>query len=207
MNYCIEKHGKNCIFEQGAIIGLPYKDNCQPVIFGDSCKVRSGSVVYCDVTAGHDFQTGHNVVIREHTVFGNHIVVGTNTVIEGYVSVGDFVKIGSNSTIATHTRIGSRVFVGPGVVLTNDRYPQKMRDQYKPEGPIIEDEVSLGAGVIVLPGITIGKGSFIAAGAVVTNNIPPMSMVKGVPGRITILPEKLKEKNTALNWRQYFDEE
>jgi acetyltransferase-like isoleucine patch superfamily enzyme len=201
------KLGKNCIIQENTVVGLKYKEDCQRTVIGDNSIIRAFSVVYADVLTGDDFQTGHNVMIREHTVFGDHIVVGTNTVIDGHVNVGDFVKIESNCYIPTHVKIGSRVFIGPGVVLTNDRYPQKMRDQYEPEGPIIEDGVTLGAGVVVLPGITISRGSFIAAGAVVTKNIPPMSLVKGVPGEIFLLPEKLQELNIAKNWRKYFREE
>lgn len=195
--------GENFVCQPRAVVGLQYRDGCQPVIMGKNVTIRTGTIIYADVIAGDDFQTGHHVVIREKTSFGNHIVVGTNTVIDGHVTIGDFVKIESNCYIPTHVSIGSRVFIGPGVVLTNDRYPQKMRDQYKPEGPIIEDGVTLGGGSIVVPGVTIGRGSFVAAGAVVTKDIPPMSFVKGVPGEILPLPEKLREFNIAKNWRKY----
>ena len=198
--------GNACTFQESTVIGLKYKEDCNPVRFGNKCTVRVGSIIYADVTSGDDFQTGHNVTIREHTIFGNHIVVGTNTVIEGHVVIGDFVKIESNCFIPTHTSIGNRVFIGPGMVLTNDRYPQKMRDQYRPEGPIIEDGVTLGGGVVVVPGVRIGKGAFVAAGAVITKDIPPMSFVKGVPGEILPLPEKLCEMNMAKNWRKYLNE-
>ncbi len=199
--------GNNCLFQPGSTIGFRYREGCSPFRIGDNGCVRTGTIIYADVVAGDDFQTGHNVMIREHTSFGNHIVVGTNTVIDGHVTVGDFVKIESNCYISTHVTIGSRVFIGPGVVLTNDKYPQKMRDLYKPEGPIIEDGVSLGGGVVVVPGVTIGKGSFVAAGSVVTKDIPPMCLVKSVPGEILPLPHKLQEFNMAKNWRKYLDEE
>ena len=199
--------GENCKFQDGCIVGFRYKEDCSPFKIGNNGCIRMGTIIYGDVVAGEDFQTGHNVMIRENTVFGNHIVVGTNTVIEGNVSIGNFVKIESNCYIPTHVKMGSRVFLGPGVILTNDRYPQKMRDKYKPEGPIIEDGVTLGAGVVVVPNVTVGKGSFIAAGAVVTKSIPPMSFVKGIPGKIFSLPEKLRELNIAKNWRKYIDEE
>lgn len=197
--------GENCHIEPGCMIGIKYKAGCKPVRIGNPARIRAGTIIYADVKAGVDFNTGHHVMIRENTVFGDHIVIGTNTVIDGNVNVGNFVKIESNCYIPTHVSIGSRVFIGPGVVLTNDRYPQKMRDQYKPEGPVLEDGVTLGAAVVVVPGITIGRGSFVAAGTVVTKNIPPMSFVKGVPGRISTLPEKLKEFNMAKNWRKYLN--
>ena len=200
------KAGDNCLIQAGAFVGLKYREVCSPVSLGNNCCIRAGSIIYADVQTGNDFQTGHNVMIREHTVFGSHIVVGTNTVIDGNVTVGDFVKIETNCYIPTHVTIGSRVFIGPGVTLTNDKYPQKMRDAYRPEGPILEDGVTLGGGVVVVPGVTIGRGSFVAAGAVVTRDIPPMSLVKGVPGEIFPLPDKLKEFNMAKNWRKYLDE-
>jgi len=89
------------------------------------------------------------------------------------------------------------------VTLTNDRYPLKMRDRYAPEGPVIEDGVTLGAGVVVCPGVRIGHDSFVAAGAVVTKDVPPQSLVMGVPGRCRPLPEHLRERNMALSWRHF----
>jgi len=198
--------GDDCLFQPGIVLGLRYKEDCGPFRIGNNGCVRAGTVIYGDVRAGDYFQTGHNVLVREHTVFGDHIVVGTNTVIDGHVLMRDFVKIESNCYIPTHVTIGSRVFLGPGVVLTNDKYPLKMRDEYKPEGPVIEDGVTLGAGVVVCPGIVIGKGSFVAAGAVVTKDVPPMSLVQGVPGTVMSLPENLRELNVALSWRKYLDE-
>jgi len=195
--------GRNCVIHPGCIIGFKYKQECLPVRLGHDVTIRSGTIIYADVNIGNDFQSGHNVVIREKTNFGDHIVVGTNTVIDGNVTIGDFVKIESNCYIPTHVSIGSHVFLGPGVILTNDRYPQKMRDQYKPEGPHIKDGVTLGAGVVVVPGVTIGEGSFVAAGTVITKDIPPMSFVKGISSKIDPLPEKLKELNIAKNWRKY----
>jgi acetyltransferase-like isoleucine patch superfamily enzyme len=82
----------------------------------------------------------------------------------------------------------------------------KLRDEYAPEGAVIEDGVTLGAGVIVLPGVRIGKDSFVAAGAVVTKDVPPQSLVIGVPGRAAPLPEKLRERNMALSWSKYISE-
>ena len=197
--------GERCTIQPGCVLGLCYRDGCGPVSLGNNCTVRTGSIIYGDVRAGNYFQCGHHVVIREHTVMGNHVVIGTHTVIDGNVEIGDFVKIESNCYIPTHVRIGTRVFLGPNVTLTNDRYPLKMRDLYRPEGPVIEDGVTLGAGVVVCPGVRIGHDCFVAAGAVVTHDMPPETMAVGVPARFLALPEKLKERNIALSWRKYLN--
>lgn len=194
---------EDIIIQPGAIIGLKYKENSQNTTFSQNTLIRAGSIIYCDVTCGSNFQTGHYVLIREHTEIGQHVVIGTNTVLDGNIIIGDYVKIESNCYIPTHTTIGSRVFIGPGVTMTNDKYPLKMRDTYKPIGPIIEDEVTIGGGVIIVPGIRIGRGSFIAAGTVVTKDIPPMSLVMGSAGKITVLPKELEERNIALSWQKY----
>ena len=175
--------GKNTTIQPGALVGFAYREDCGEAVIGDNSIIRTGSVIYADVKTGEYFQTGHNVLVREKTIVGSHVVIGTGTVVDGNVKIGDFVKIESNCYIPTHVRIGTRVFIGPGTVLTNDKYPLKMREKYEPEGPVIEDLVTLGAGVVVLPGMTIGAGSFVAAGTVVTKNVPQYTLVKGNPGR------------------------
>lgn len=195
--------GEDCQIQPGSIVGLRYREPCEPVRLGRNARIRAGTIIYADVVAGDGLQTGHHVMVREHTRIGHQVVLGTNTVVDGTVEIADYVKIESNCYIPTHARIGTRVFFGPNVTLTNDRYPLKLRDAYQPEGPIIKDGVTLGAGVVVCPGVTIGEDAFVAAGAVVTKDVPPMTLVLGVPGRHQPLPEKLRERNMALSWRRF----
>ena len=199
MTYFVEL-GKNCIVQDQVILGLKYNDSCQKTIIGNNATIRTFSIIYADVVIGDNFTTGHGIVIREHTKIGSRIVIGSGTVIDGNVEIGNRVKIESQVYIPTHSGIGNDVFIGPNVVLTNDKYPQRMRDKYEPVGPIIEDSVSIGANSTIIPGVRIGEGSFVAAGCVVTRDVPPWSMVKGVPGNILPLPEKLKERNRAKKW-------
>jgi acetyltransferase-like isoleucine patch superfamily enzyme len=190
-------------FDPQSIVGVDYRAGCQPVKLGCDARIRSGTVIYADVAVGDDFQTGHNVLIREHTICGNHVSIGTNCIIDGHVVIGNFVKLIANCYIPTHVTIGNRVFLGPNVTLTNDRYPLKMRDQYRAEGPVIEDYVTLAAGVIVCPGVRVGHHSFVAAGAVVTKDVPPYTLAIGVPARIKPLTDQLIEPNIALSWRRF----
>lgn len=194
------KYGKNCKLYENVILGLKYKEVCKEVVIGDRAVIRSGTIIYADVEIGDDLKTGHAVLIREKTKIGNRVVIGTNTVIDGNVEIGNYVKLESNVYIPTHTKIGSNVFVGPGAVLTNDKYPQRLRNQYKPVGPIIEDSVTVGANAVILPGIRIQEGSMIGAGSVVTKDVPSWSFAIGVPAKIEPLPQRLKERNRAKSW-------
>lgn len=198
--------GENVTIQDGAIVGFPYRAECGPAVIGDNSVIRAGTIIYGDVITGDHFQTGHNSIIREESSFGRYALVGSGSVIDGNVVIGDFAKIESNCYICTHVTIGTRVFIGPNVVFTNDKYPLKNRDGYKPVGPVIEDLVTIGAGSLLLPGVTIGKGSFVAAGSVVTKDAPPMTLVRGNPGKFYALPEHLQEKNIALNWRNVINE-
>ena len=192
--------GDNCSIQENVTLGLKYKEGCQKAKIGDNALIRAFTIIYADVIIGNDFKTGHRVVIREDTKIGSKIVIGTGTVIDGNVEIGDRVKIESQVYIPTHTRVGNDVFIGPNVIMTNDKYPQRLRDQYEPKGPIIEDSVSIGANSTILPGVRIGEGAFIAAGSVVTKDVPSWKLVKGISGKICDIPEKLKERNRAKKW-------
>ena len=192
--------GKDCQVMCKVVLSFEYRPDCQPTRIGDRAIIRSGTVVYGDVKIGDDLRTGHNVLIREHTTIGDNVLIGTNAIVDGHVHIGNNVKVESNVYIPSHTRLGNYVFLGPGAVLTNDKYPQRLRDEYTPRGPALEDSTSVGANATILPGITIGKGSMVAAGSVVTRDVPPWSLAIGVPSRIEPLPERLREQNRAKSW-------
>lgn len=192
--------GQDCRIDPDAIVGLMVEGAEGPAVLGDGAVVRAGSIIYADVRAGKRLRTGHHVLVRSRTIIGDDVIVGTSSVIDGDVEIGSRVKIETAVYIPTHARIGCRVFLGPRATLTNDRYPLRQRNTYRPQGPILEDDVTIGAGAILLPGVRIGGGSFVGAGAVVTRDVPPWSLVVGNPGRVAELPERLREENRALRW-------
>jgi acetyltransferase-like isoleucine patch superfamily enzyme len=168
-------------------------DGRVPTRIGDRATVRSGSILYGDVTIGDDFTTGHNVLVREETTVGDDVLVGTNTVIDGASEIGSSVSLQTGVYVPQATRISDHVFVGPCAVLTNDPYP--LRTEAELDGPKLADHVSVGANATLLPGVSVGKGAFVAAGAVVTEDVPAETLAVGAPARHRPLPRELQGEN------------
>ncbi|MHB1432112.1 MAG: acyltransferase [Streptosporangiaceae bacterium] len=185
------------VIDEHAVVGLAYDGFTNPARIGGGCLVRRGTVIFADVVIGEHTQTGMGAYIREHTTIGSNCVIGTAVIIEGHTDIGDYVIVQSGVFLPTMTRIGNRVFIGPRAVLTNDRYPLRMRESYAPEGPVIGDDATIGANATLLPGVRIGEGAMVAAGAVVTGDVPPWTLAVGVPARIRDLPARLREPNQA----------
>lgn len=114
--------------------------------------------------------------------------IGKDTKIAAFVEIGGAIigkkcRVSAFVFIPPNTKIGNNVFIGPKVAFTNDKYPNA--DPEWTRGPVIvEDNVSIGIGAIILPNVRIGHDSFIAAGSMVTKNVAPHSFVEGSPAKI-----------------------
>lgn len=156
----------------------------------NSAKIHSTAEVDNNVTIGRGTKIWHQAQIREGVVIGRECVIGKGVYIERS-RIGNRCKI-QNYACLYSTSIRSGVFIGPGAILTNDKNPRatnpngtiKTSLDWKEQKTNIGNGASLGAGTIVLPGVTIGKYALIGAGSVVTSNIPPFSLAFGNPARI-----------------------
>lgn len=105
-----------------------------------------------------------------------------------HVGVRSFVNFGLVALDAAVITIGDDVQIGPGVQLLTPTHPidaQLRRDKWEAAEPIaVGDNVWLGGGSIVLPGVTIGENTVVGAGAVVTRSLPSGVIAVGNPARI-----------------------
>ncbi len=182
--------GRNCKIDTGVRLGyLPErKITIKQSIIGDNARIRSGTLIYSNVRAGSEFETGHNVVVREENVVGDNVSIWSNSVIDYGCIIGNNVRIHCNVYIAQFTKIEDDVFIGPGVMIANDPHPVCTLCM---EGPTIKKGARIGVNVTLLPRITIGEYSLIGAGSVVTKDIPPRSVAYGVPAKVTGTIDKL----------------
>ncbi|MHB1139004.1 MAG: sugar O-acetyltransferase [Microthrixaceae bacterium] len=125
-------------------------------------------------------QIGEGTEIRPplYVDYGYQIHIGARSFVNfglvaldvGRITIGDDVQIATNVQLLTPT---------------HPLDPQLRRDKWEAAEPItIGDNVWLGGGVIVLPGVTIGENTVVGAGSVVTNDLPPNVVAVGNPARV-----------------------
>jgi acetyltransferase-like isoleucine patch superfamily enzyme len=108
----------------------------------------------------------------------------------GVLDIGEnvFVNYGCSFGATKSIRIGAHSTIGPHVIMMDNdfhRLEPERRNELPPSAPIVlEENVWLGARVIVLRGVTIGAGSAIGAASVVAGDIPPRTVAAGVPARV-----------------------
>lgn len=163
----------------------------------ESDEVGTGTRVWAFAHVLAGAKVGHDCNICDHVY------------IEGGVRIGDRVTVKNSVLLFDGVTIEDDVFLGPAVVFTNDLRPRatikRSGDELLPT--LIQIGATLGAGVVVVCGLTIGAYAFIAAGAVVTRDVPAYGVIVGNPGRMVgwacECGTKLKEDLHCLCGRSY----
>jgi acetyltransferase-like isoleucine patch superfamily enzyme len=131
----------------------------------------------------------------ENVHLGAGVYVGHRTMLKGYyrneMHIGDESWIGQMCFLhsAGGIRVGARVGIGPGVMVLTSMHGELGRScaplasavEFAPVD--IEDEVNIGIGSIIMPGVRVGRGAIIGAGSVVTRDVEPYAVVAGSPAR------------------------
>ena len=157
---------------------------------GSDVHLRPGTTVYEGTVLGSRVETGHNVLIREKVTVGEGSIIGSSSVVDGRVRIGSNVRIESGVYIPPESVVEDNVFIGPYAVVTNDRYPMSSRLV----GVYIERNAAIGANSVLIAGVRVGENSIVAAGSVVTRDVPPNTVVAGVPARPVSARDKYDEK-------------
>lgn len=156
----------------------------QPFV-GLFMKRGKGSVIYRsvrkDITPFHPFVIGKQSVIEDYACINNAV---------GEIQIGDNTRIGLHNTIIGPVHIGNQVNLAQGVVISglNHNY-QDINKPISEQGVFtnlitIQDDVWIGANVVIAAGVTIGKHCVIGAGSVVTKDIPDYSVAVGNPAKV-----------------------
>jgi len=155
------------------------------------------------VIVEENVQFGENVVIWNYVVIGSNTRIGDGTCVGSFCDIGKDVVIGRNSNVQAHVtisngcKIGDDVFIAPNSSLLNDKYPKS--ELLTP--PVVRDHAVIGGGVTVLPNVVICEKSVVGAGSVVTKDVPPKTVVAGVPARAVMTLEEYAAKRKNISNR------
>jgi len=143
-----------------------------------------------DARIGKNVRIWNFVYVGSKTTIGDNVKIGSLAHVDYGVSIGAGTKIEGSAYIPPLSKIGRNVFIGPAAVLTNDPYPPSTRWT----GVTIEDGAVIGARAVILAGVKVGKRAVVAMGSVVTRDVPPGKVVRGVPARVVYTRREYDKK-------------
>jgi len=157
-----------------------------PTIIAENALIRTNTVIYKSCKIGKNTWVNHNTILRENTEVGDNCTIGNLVMCEGYTKIGNQVAIHSLSGLGGNMIIEDKVFIATNMVTANGRRPTYLRNMpyIKDQGPAIRYGARIGISVILLPEIEIGREALVASGAIVTKDVPPFSIVMGVPAKV-----------------------
>ena len=163
-----------------------------PAAVGGPVMVHPTATIETDAVIGTETRVWHQAQVREAAIIGRECILGKGVFVDRGVRVGDRVKIQNYACLYHGSVIEDCVFIGPHVILTNDRLPRaitplgalKADDDWQCGETRVGMGASLGAGAVILPGVTIGAWAMVGAGAVVPADVPPHGLVVGTPARL-----------------------
>jgi UDP-2-acetamido-3-amino-2,3-dideoxy-glucuronate N-acetyltransferase len=146
--------------------------------------VHPTAVVDPGAEIGPGAKVWHFVHVSEGARIGAGSVLGQNVFVARGVVVGRGCRVQNNVSLYEGVTLEDEVFVGPSAVFTNVRTPRahvSRRSEF--ETTLVKRHATIGANATIVCGVTLAEGAFVGAGAVVTKDVPPRTMVLGVPAQ------------------------
>lgn len=178
--------------DHSEISGIIEKNETKIESFNIEVIARNSALPLADLTK-YDARIEPGVIIRDMVEIASGAVIMMGAVLNIGAVIGKGTMIDMNVVLGGRATIGNNCHIGAGSVIAGVIEPPSATPV------IVEDDVLIGANAVVLEGVRIGKGSVVAAGAVVTKDVPPFSVVAGMPARvIKTVDEKTADKTKIV---------
>jgi len=170
--------GRNVTFGANVVLRHPHK-----IMIGDNVVVDDGCVLDAKGTSNSGITIGEGVFIGRNTILS---CKNGDIVVDDHANIGFNCEIFSGSTV----RLGKHVLVAAYTYLVGGDHEYQRTDTpvlYQgrvSRGIEVDDNVWLGAHVVIADGVRVGRDAIIGAGAVVTGEIPPFHIAAGVPAKV-----------------------
>ena len=158
-----------------------------------SARVHPTALVEDGVELGDRTAVWDNAHLRGPARIGSDCIIGEKTYVAYGVEIGDRVKINAFVYVCTGVTVENGVMISAGTTFTNDRYPRATTSdltELRPSDPdedtlptLVREGATIGARVVIGPGLEIGRFAMVGFGAVVTESIPDFHLVVGSPSR------------------------
>lgn len=197
-NVIIREHtviGDNCKILDGAVLGKkPAKASMSAttgverelpeLVIGKAVTIGAGCVIYRGAQIADMAFFGDLATVRENVTIGEGTIIGRGATIENKVTIGKKTKIETNAYITAFSTVEDYCFIAPCVVFANDNYLGRTEERKKYfKGPHVKKGARIGAGAVLLPGVTVEEDGLVAAGSVVTKDVYARQTVVGVPAK------------------------
>lgn len=156
------------------------------------------------VGIGKDTNVWQFASVIRGAVIGQRCSIGAGAMVDAAI-IGDDCRIGCGAQLHPGTVIGSGVFVGPGAIFCNDAWPRVSRDGFDMgkllSGEMVtvrvRDDAVIGAGCVILPGVTIGRGAFVSAGVTLNRSVADFYFAKRSGDVVPLSPRRAERMRAA----------
>jgi acetyltransferase-like isoleucine patch superfamily enzyme len=201
--------GDDCVILEGAVLGRPPLSagnttrplpSARPLSIGPGSVIGANAVLYCGSSIGAQTLIGDLASLREGCTLGEQVVIGRGVMVMYDTAIGDRTRVIDGAILTGAMTVEADVFIGPGVQSINDNEVYLKRFGLVPfgvRGPMIRRFAVIGAGANLAAAVEVGWGAIVAPSAMVTRDVPPWTVVAGVPAQV-IRPVAATDRSAIL---------